>query len=194
MESALHRLKGLVYLLLLCQFIIICPAVLWELIHGLKSDPCGNQENVIFFEGKLYAAGTFLIEVDFDGSDLKARNMRGLKIKHTELERLKTYLVECSGNLLYVHKYGEISCDVKCHKTHGHGFEVYKFGKNDAETWSRIYDLGEHSLFLGWNESVAVLAGQIAWCRPIASILWTTSGMAKDSKVIMVCSHLRMAA
>lgn len=65
------------------------------------------------------------------------------------------YLVECLGELLLVRKI------MICKKLFAHrgidDFRVYKFDFGNAE-WEGVENLGQHSLFVGFNTSVSVLA------------------------------------
>lgn len=93
--------------------------------------------------------------MEFDGLNSKRQCIGGPKPSHLELPLhiARRYLVKCSGDLLFVFKIAELFAVTKPYKTVN--FEVYKFEPN-AETWSLVHGLGEHSLFIGRNESIAV--------------------------------------
>jgi Protein of unknown function (DUF295) len=122
-------------------------------------------DDVIFFQGKLYATlrdVSYILIVDYDEQNFQSRHVSGPKVDYPVFNILSGHLVECSGDLLMVLKRGRLPTEdgpptmVR--------FELYRFEK-ETETCSEIHGIGDKRLFLGPNASVSISASEVPGCK-----------------------------
>lgn len=128
--------------------------------------------DVTLYNGKFYGVNDSGVVYEFDLVSHE-KQMRMTVISKTLYHNcchFVRYLVECSGMFLQVIRTIQNSSEPD-HKTVG--FNIFKLDLN-TKRWTKLNDLGRHSLFVGVNTTVAVLASELLNLEP--NCIYFTNG------------------
>ncbi|PIA45709.1 hypothetical protein AQUCO_01600147v1 [Aquilegia coerulea] len=119
-------------------------------------------DDIIFFKNRFYFVNRegYVAYYDISCDPLVATYVSGEFTTVRYVHRF--YLVEWMGELLLVRKYIPRRGKESYYRTEG--FQVSKFNFDNGE-WEEVKSLGQHSLFLGFNTSVSLLASNSSTFR-----------------------------
>lgn len=139
----------------------------WVTVETTESPlKCYYVHDAIFYKNQFYTVNFYGFVMLVDIGDI-IHPPRGMVLNdgfETTSEFQRNYLVEWCGELLVVIKFiddfyeGEENDKKVGHQLYTtNRFEIYKLDLN-TKKWSEVKSLGEHALFLGFNNSVSLLA------------------------------------